>query len=491
MRVGLALRRGMLLFAAGLVSEVIYLAVTLRLPWWRYGGSLHSWSQLLSGEAAVDARWQSFGACLVGIGVLMAAYVLGWRAIRSQSAGQVEQRLVWGFAVLFAVTLFWLVPITADLFVYLSQAHMSTDLGANPLFDSALDLREHKAKADPLLAAYPAVYAGKPSVYGPAWTLLSIPGTLGPYDVVGGLAYLKGLAIVAYLGSAWLVQQISGQIRPSSVFQPDAMPGLEGGAGCARRRSGQGLQGLYLFAWNPLILLMAVGDGHNDMVMMAVVLLAFWLLMRGYLALAFAALAFSVWIKYVSLLFFPLFLLYVWRQRIEEHLAGLWPELVRSGLVVITVSVAVLAPFGHVAWVVDMVRRLLHPVNWGAHSGAAGGVPDHLPTLLLTAGLLAFSVAYGVLTLRLSRHFQVSAQAGSVGREARLREILDVSFVVSLLLFVLAAARSQPWHLIWPSTLAVLSGRRWAWPVIAGLSGLMLVGQIWVEWGTPGLKGSS
>ena len=41
-----------------------------------------------------------------------------------------------------------------------------------------------------------------------------------------------------------------------------------------RLTPGAALEGLYFFAWNPLVLLMAVGDGHNDIVLVALVLLA-------------------------------------------------------------------------------------------------------------------------------------------------------------------------------------------------------------------------
>jgi hypothetical protein len=204
--------------------------------------------------------------------------------------------------------------------------------------------------------------------------------------------------------------------------------------------------------------------------------------------LAFAALAFSVWIKYVSLLFFPLFLLYVWRQHADQSRSTLWLVLARSGLAALVVTVVVLAPLGSIDWAASMAQRLLQPVNWQAYTGTASAGPGLAPTWFLVAGLLAFSAAYAVLTLRLLQYLRTSAQVGAAGRQRQLREILDVAFLVSLLIFVLAAARSQPWHLIWPATLAVLARQRWAWPVIAGLSALMLASQVWVEWGAPGLQ---
>jgi alpha-1,6-mannosyltransferase len=429
-----------LLLGAGLLSEAVYVVAVILLPWWRYGGTLSSWSQIL-GEG-----WLPLSACLVGAGVLVVAYLLGWRALRT---GEVGRRAIWGFAVAFAATLFWLMPITSDLFTYLSHAHMLTDVGVNPLLAAPLDTH-----LDRVLLAYPAFYVVNPTVYGPAWALISAPGTMGQYDVVGGVFYLKGLAVAGYLGSAWLVERILRQVRPAAA-----------------------LAGLYLFAWNPLVLLMAVGDGHNDMVMMALVLLAAWLMLRERWAVASGALILSVWVKYVSAACLPLFAIYTWRWLAREPARKAWPVLVRAGLAGVGVSAVVLLPLyaaegqGAVAaWAAGMAKRFLQPANW--HLGSL-----EASTWILGAGLLLFAVAYLFLAWQFSRG------------PAQFERLVDATFVVMLLAFLLGAARSQPWHLIWPAALAGLSQRRWAWPVVACLSAFLLWGQIWVEWGTPGLGG--
>jgi hypothetical protein len=261
---------------AGLLSAAIYLVLSGRLSWWRYGEVLESWANLLGAGRATAA------ICLVGIGILMALYLWGLRSVR---IGGVQRRTIWAFAFIFAGTLLWLLPITSDLFVYLSHAHMLTDLGANPLLQAPLDFH------DSFVVSYPTVYAARPSVYGPAWVLLSAIGTIGSHDVPVGLFYLKGLAAVAYLGGAWLIERVLLEFRPEVA-----------------------LEGLYLFAWNPFVLLMAVGDGHNDMVMMALALLSIWLLLKERWVLAFGALALSVWIKYLSFALVPLIGIYVWRR---------------------------------------------------------------------------------------------------------------------------------------------------------------------------------
>jgi hypothetical protein len=459
-----ALRRVTLLVGAGLVSEAVYLAVTLRLPWWRYGGRLQSWPRLLCpANACQIGWWGSFAVCLVGVGILVAAYVWGWQVIR-ESAAQPEylrqaRHMTWVFAGLFATTLFWLMPITSDLFTYLTQAHLFTDQGANPLLVAALDLKALDPARDRLLLAYPTFYATSPSVYGPAWLLLSMPGTLGPHDVVGGLFYLKGLAFVAYLGCAGLLEHILSR-RGSGTDH--------------RLGSGRAAESLYLFAWNPLVLLMAVGDGHNDILMMAAVLLAVWFLVQESWTLALGTLVLSAWIKYVSAICLPLFVVHFGCQASQEHGRSMWLAMVRGGLVAVVVSILVLLPFGRVEWGVGLVGRLMHPLNWSGSGAGPWGVLGNLSARSMIVGLLVFVVAYVLLVRRLLRR-------------GTLQDLLDASFLASFLVFLLGAARSQPWHLIWPTALAGLSQRRWAWPAIIGLSAVMLVSQVWVEWGAPGL----
>lgn len=426
------MRRGTYLLALGSITEAIYLLAACRLPWWTFGDGSWNW---------VDVLGEGTGTLLAGLAAvlgLMTVYLLGWYLVRKDGG---RRRIVWGFAVLFAATLFWLLPMTCDLFNYLTKAHLFTDLGANPLAEAPTDFQ------GPLILASPTSYDGLPSIYGPVWALLSGLATLGPHDAVAGIFYLKGLAAVAYLAAVWLLERILNQVRP----------GFAGEA-------------LYLFAWNPLVLLMAIGDGHNDIVMMAVVLLATWFLLRHRWALALGTLALSVWIKYVSLILFPIFSFYAWWQLEKEPARARWIVLGKAYLGFLLVTILVFAPFGDAAGIRRVVGRLLHPTNWQ-------GGNDGLASAGFGLGLLMFCVGYAVLFIRLIRDrgsFQLLGNAG---------------FTVFLLAFLFGAARSQPWHLIWPATLAGLADRRWAWPAVICLAGILLAVQLWVEWGMPGLGG--
>jgi hypothetical protein len=417
------------LLVAGFLSAAIYSLLAGRLPWWRYGEALQKWAELLGSDGATCA------ICLGGVGILMALYVWGLRCVR---AGGADRWTVWVFAILFALVLLWLLPITSDLFAYLSRAHMLTDLGANPMLQAPIDI------PDPFLRSYPTVYDTRPTVYGPAWVLLSAVGTMGTHDVPMGLLYLKGLAILAYLGSAWLVERILLELRPDLA-----------------------LEGLYLFTWNPLVLLMAVGDGHNDMVMMALALLSIWLLVRQRWTPAFGALALSVWIKYVSLILLPLFAIYAWRYLVRDRRKARLRPLARGWLAAAAVSLVLVTPLSPPEGLAAAAMRLLHPLNWRVGAG-------DLPAAVLAVGLFLFSIAYVYLLVRFWRG------SGS------FQELVDAGFMALLLAFLLGAARSQPWHLLWPATLAGLSGNRRMQAVVVGLSGLMLAVQVGVEWAVPG-----
>jgi hypothetical protein len=223
---------------------------------------------------------------------------------------------------------------------------------------------------------------------------------------------------------------------------------------------------------------MAVGDAHNDIVMMFGVLFALWLLLQERWVPSFVVLTLSVLIKYVSLIFAIPFALYMWQVAPSRERLGALVRVVVAALAVLLVFSLPLLLFGKPSalsdpWFLGLLSRFLRPSNW--QQGGAG-----MATWILVVGAGLFLASYAVLLWRFVVHRDRSAPLV-------LSNLMDLSFVLSLLAFVLGVARSQPWHLIWPAALAGLSSKRWAWPLIVGLSIVLLVSQVWVEWGAPGL----
>ena len=73
--------------------------------------------------------------------------------------------------------------------------------------------------------------------------------------------------------------------------------------------------GTMLYAWNPIALLIGVGGGHNDMMMMAFVLIALYFLVRGSLWPGYTVLCLSVLIKYISVILVVALIIYLLSQK--------------------------------------------------------------------------------------------------------------------------------------------------------------------------------
>jgi hypothetical protein len=118
---------------------------------------------------------------------------------------------------------------------------------------------------------------------------------LGVLDIVSGAFVYKVVALVFYLAGTGLI---------------------------AWMRRGD-LEAIYFFAWNPLVLLQSMGNGHNDVVMLAWILLGLACWERRWWPGAVGALALASLTKASALLLLPLFIAALlssqpgWRRRMS------------------------------------------------------------------------------------------------------------------------------------------------------------------------------
>jgi hypothetical protein len=146
---------------------------------------------------------------------------------------------------------------------------------------------------------------------------------------------------------------------------------------------------MFAFAWNPLILLETAQNGHNDIVMIFLMLAAVWALTANRSAWVMPLLAVSVQIKYISIFIAPLFLLYLtlnqptWRIRLRFllihgllfallvglPLLPLWPGLENwavltlnsgAGRSALALSVLALSAWFDLNAIFDLSRLALH-----------------------------------------------------------------------------------------------------------------------------------
>lgn len=179
-----------------------------------------------------------------------------------------------------AVSLLFSYPamLSYDIFNYVATSKVLFFYHENPYVVMPIEFAN-----DPLLAFTHA--ANKIALYGPFWILLTgIPYLLGFGNFIVVLFGFKLFSLLFYLSTAFLVWKISKNILS-----------------------------LILFSFNPLIIIETLVSGHNDIVMVFLALLSFFLLSGKKIFLGTLFFVLAIFIKYATIFLIPVFLYAVWR----------------------------------------------------------------------------------------------------------------------------------------------------------------------------------
>ena len=257
---------------------------------------------------------------IAGLGALFYSY---WRVLKIVHAFSKEQPeaarslRVWvlGIGIVCALPLIGLYPITAlDVVLYVVRARLWALYGGSPMLALPMNYPQ-----DPFIRLA-GEYVKQPSPYGPLWELIAqIPMQLGITEIGNGVIAMKIISWISYIGMAVLIGWHAWQDSPHYGVS--------------------NLTALTFFALNPLVLIQAIGNGHNDMLLLAFMTLGLILWQRGKWAWATIALTLATLIKVTGLIFLPLFGVAVlvqspdWKTRITR---GLGMILIFSALTLIT-----------------------------------------------------------------------------------------------------------------------------------------------------------
>jgi hypothetical protein len=222
--------------------------------------------------------------------------------------------LVLGGHVVFSAVLRGMYPAAAvDIYDYYLYGRISLFHGGNPFIQPPRDFPQ-----DPYL--YLSPWQAEPSVYGPIWQLISlVPTRLAGDDLLFAVEAFKVVAIIGSLATAVLIYLTLRALAPERA-----------------------IAGTLFFAWNPLVLFEIAGNGHNDSILTAFMMLGVLWLMLGPRWAALPGLAAAVLTKVPAVLLGPLMLAGVLKSDRLAH--GLRQALV--GLAAsLAVAVATYAPF--------------------------------------------------------------------------------------------------------------------------------------------------
>jgi hypothetical protein len=250
-----------------------------------------------------------------GYALVFFFYLAGYRAA-SQLTGRASLLVIVGAGIVFSIVLLWVYPVgAADIFDYIFRGRLWGLHDYNPLTVTPLQVND-----DPWFPY--VVWVWFPSPYGPLWAYVS-------------------MTLFRFAGNALLPNLLMFKLLPvmcvavTSVLLVDLM---------RMRADGEALGGLLLFAWNPLLLFEAAVNGHNDVVMMTLLILALWFCRRQRVAAALVCGTLAALLKLTALVALPLLLL-AGARRASQPGSAHGMRAMGAGLALCTlVAVAIYAP---------------------------------------------------------------------------------------------------------------------------------------------------
>ena len=353
----------------------------------------------------------AFGVLFLGLIILYLASMALARSLR----GSVALALAFIGSIVFGITMLMMFPAgSRDVFHNIIDGRLLWVHHLNPIVTPP-----DAITADPLYR-YITDWQSSPSAYGPLWFLITGPATfLAGVDRDRALVVFKALPLLFEMVSLGLIARIASRIDPR-----------------------QTVTAVICLGWSPLALWEIAGNGHNDIVMMAFVLLAILLMLSKRWPLAFPALACSVLVKYVSAILFPVFIVWVLRRYGRRAVLPLIYGLVGA----LIIAAVAFAPF----WVGARTLAQLHAqqnqlfLSLAAMLTLSAGraVANSPQVLAVKAGLmLAFLLGYGLVLLQIR-----PKPSGGV----------ESAIIAVFLYLLLMTWWFFPWYVVWVLALGAI-----------------------------------
>ena len=343
-------------------------------------------------------------------------YYLGWRAAQ-HAHGRTAWAIVLGGALASGIVLLFVYPFdAADIFDYIMHGRIASVYAGNPFRDVAAQF-----SGGPF---YP--YAGwqqVPSYYGPAWEWIAAGVTRLTGDgIITNVLAFKVVVGVFLAGCVWTIWAILRRAAPERT-----------------------LAGVTFFAWNPVVLYVTLGNGHNDVAMVLCILLAVLALLQQRYTLTILALVLGALFKFIPLLLIPAAGLIALRSLGDARVRLRFVALSVVGSVAL--AAVLYAPFWYGPRILDMTAR----------------------TRLFTASLPAFFYTWlrplwgqqqaasvvSSVALALTALF-VCWQSIRAWRNPSWLGFSHAALHILLFYLMVTCAWFQQWYTVWPLAIAAL-----------------------------------
>lgn len=213
------------------------------------------------GVPGIPASWGMVTMLLGAFTVVFLTYIFALRRLPTR----ISRRFVMRSTLILGL-IFMTIPVVTspDIYSYIAYARIGVVHGLNPL--TTIPRTIHADEIYNYIA-----WVDQPSAYGPSWTLLTCffqaifsLCRIGDF-LLAMVLTLRAWGLLMHLSSVALIWSISGSLQR-----------LHGIVSQEKR-----LRTTLAFAWNPLLLLEACTNAHNDSTLLFVMLLAIWFLVRA------------------------------------------------------------------------------------------------------------------------------------------------------------------------------------------------------------------
>ncbi len=383
-------------------------------------GAAPGWLAGVFGHSGIDIE---LGGLIAVLSLMFVSYAVAIRA-----ADQLSPR-----AVLIAVAglnvLVLLAPLlmSTDVFSYVAYGRSGAVYGTNPYFHGP-----NAIALDPAYAFIATRWTATPTVYGPLFTALSY--LLAPLSLAWNVLAYKAIAGISSLVIVVLVWKAS-QLRGLNPVRAVVIMGL-----------------------NPVILVFGVGGGHNDLLMLAILLVGVYMQLGGYRRASGASIVAATGVKLTAGLLLPFV--------VAHNARGRGGRGVRALLTGACIAACVGGILSFVFFGTGPIH-LLSTLRKVQEGGGLNSVPGFLLNLV---GLGHLSAAVdSVLTVVLA--LTVLALLRRVWR-GQLDWITGAGWAMAAL--ILTAGLLVPWYVAWLVPFAALSEDRRLWAAAVLLTGVGL-----------------
>src|SRR6185312_13370282 len=350
--------------------------------------------------------------------LVLASLFLFWKGYRivNDDRAAPETKTVVVFAIFFCLIALFIFPFhSTDVFGYINRGWQQVHYHQNPYVNFTAEIPNWQQ--DRMITDH---WIYNPNPYGFLFTLIArVLAFIGGGNWWITLLLFKGMNVLAYGATSWMVWSAAkklGHARP--------------------------LTDLYLFMWNPLVLLHHIANGHNDILTGYFVALAMYFAVIGVGFWIIPMLVVATMLKYGPAILLPFALIYVirnygWKIAILSSLLG--------GAIAIAASAPYLADWNQfrledirfnatlidnslhsfLIHIFENIARLVRPL------AAYHGIVDSLIKNLLRLGLVFFFLA----------------QLATIPKNFSATELIKKCLLVMFFLVCIASSKFNAWYM--------------------------------------------